>query len=196
MLLKIRRRELAPNTYVFRSVLSGFHPLSIHLALNVERDAVGSHVSECHPSRDWALDAELLKGEAHSRNSHVLALVAEACLRKTAGGLRIDARRHRGSALLRRGLLARREKHEEKIDRRADSGHDQKPVRTAKKRQQDHKIDEIAARGGIEKPREGPLGRIGYRGDQGFAAVLRAHQPPIDEAGRAQGPKDGSRAEP
>ena len=95
----------------------------------------------------------------------------------------------------RQGLRARREKHEEKIDRRADPGHDQKPVRSAEQREQDHEIDEIAARGGVEEPRQRPLGRIGHRGEERVAAVLRAHQAPIDEAGGAQRPKHGSRAE-
>lgn len=73
--------------------------------------------------------------------------------------------------------------HREKIDSRRQRGQKQKPVRPAEKRRDDHEMDEIAARSGVEQARQRALARRRDRGEQRTAA---AHQPPIDEAGGPQ----------
>ena len=61
-------------------------------------------------------------------------------------------------ALLADEPLARcEEEHQAKIDWRAQRGQKQKPVRLAEQRQKDNKIDEIAARRGVEHSRQRPL---------------------------------------
>ena len=92
----------------------------------------------------------------------MLAMASEADLRVILAFLE-GARALQLSHLARRRTSGGGDKHQEKIDRRADPGHDQKPVRSAKKRKRDHEIDEIAARGGVEESRQRPLGRIGHR---------------------------------
>src|ERR1700743_1919732 len=90
----------------------------------------------CIPSR--------LLAQGDNSQDTAPAFSRRALRRNAARTFDLRSARPPTSGVNRRGS-ARRKHHKEKIDRRADSSQRQEPARSAKKRKQDHQIDEVAA---------------------------------------------------